>query len=96
MLLGWSIVPKGGVPLGRVHCALGGSPPWDTNGPVHIANGGVPPPPLEGGGGGGNPPLLTSYFLFFYLGCCVQVAINYPQQALGRWPTVARAVKGYL
>ena len=49
---------QGGVPLGQVHCVLGGSLPWDTNGPVHMANGGVLP-----------PPFLTSYFLFFGLLC---------------------------
>ena len=36
---------------GLVHC-----PPWDTNGPVHMANGGV-------------LPLLISYFLFSGLLC---------------------------
>ena len=82
---------QGGVHFGRVHCALGGSPPWDTNGPVHMANGGVPPL-LRGE----PPPLLTSYLYFLFSGCCVQVAINYPQQALCSWSTAAGTVKGHL
>ena len=52
---------QGGVPMWASPICPTGTPPWDPNGPVHIANGGVPP--LLGVGRGGGSPLF--YLLTF-------------------------------